>query len=172
MPCWNAEGTMKTRLLTEAIVIFCLVAAIVVTRPRTPVKAASQDAATGGAVLVNTCLVTNNIAGLTTFYRHVLQIEPRKEDDSYVEFRTERGVLALFTAEAQEKYIPQSAKAAQNRSAILEFRVSDPDHEYARLHDFVKWVKGPTTQPWGTRSIYFRDPDGNLVDFFAPARMK
>jgi catechol 2,3-dioxygenase-like lactoylglutathione lyase family enzyme len=30
------------------------------------------------------------------------------------------------------------------------------------------WVKGPTTQPWGTRSIYFRDPDGNLVDFFAP----
>jgi len=28
-------------------------------------------------------------------------------------------------------------------------------------------VKPPTTQPWGTRSVYFRDPDGNLVDFFA-----
>jgi catechol 2,3-dioxygenase-like lactoylglutathione lyase family enzyme len=48
--------------------------------------------------------------------------------------------------------------------------VSDVDQEYARLHDLVKqWVKEPTTQPWGTRSIYFRDPDGNLVDFFAPA---
>jgi uncharacterized glyoxalase superfamily protein PhnB len=56
----------------------------------------------------------------------------------------------------------------QNHSAILEFRVSDVDQEYARLHDVVKqWVKAPTTQPWGTRSIYFRDPDGNLVDFFA-----
>lgn len=22
--------------------------------------------------------------------------------------------------------------------------------------------------PWGTRSIYFRDPDGNLVDFYSP----
>jgi catechol 2,3-dioxygenase-like lactoylglutathione lyase family enzyme len=47
--------------------------------------------------------------------------------------------------------------------------VGDVDEEYARLHDLVKsWVKGPTTQPWGTRSLYFRDPDGNLVDFFVP----
>lgn len=152
--------------------MFGLATAIMVTRPRPPVKAASQDAVTGGAVLVNTCLVTNAIAGLATFYRHVLQIEPHTEGDSYVEFRTDRGVLALFTADAQERYIPGSAKAAQNQSAILEFRVRDPDREYARLHDFVKWVKGPTTQPWGTRSIYFRDPDGNLVDFFAPATAK
>lgn len=53
---------------------------------------------------------------------------------------------------------------------ILEFSVANVDEEYARLHGLVKqWVKGPTTQPWGTRSIYFRDPDGNLVDFFTPA---
>jgi len=68
--------------------------------------------------------------------------------------------------------IPGSATPAHNQSAILEFRVSDPDAEYARLRDFVKWVKPPTTQPWGMRSIYFRDPDGNLVDFFAPAKSK
>jgi catechol 2,3-dioxygenase-like lactoylglutathione lyase family enzyme len=36
-----------------------------------------------------------------------------------------------------------------------------------RLQPIIKtWVKSPTTQPRGTRSIYFRDPDGNLVDFF------
>jgi len=80
-------------------------------------------------------------------------------------------VLAIFSAQAQEKYIPGSATAASNRSMILEFRVSDVDGEYARLRSLVKvWVKPPTTQPWGTRSVYFRDPDGNLVDFFAPAR--
>jgi catechol 2,3-dioxygenase-like lactoylglutathione lyase family enzyme len=56
---------------------------------------------------------------------------------------------------------------------ILEFRVADPDGEYARLQGIVKtWVKPPTTQPWGTRSIYFRDPDGNLVNFFAVVRAK
>jgi catechol 2,3-dioxygenase-like lactoylglutathione lyase family enzyme len=54
---------------------------------------------------------------------------------------------------------------------ILEFRVSDVDQEYVRLQSLVKtWVKPPTTQPWGTRSIYFRDPDGNLVDFYTPAK--
>ena len=53
-------------------------------------------------------------------------------------------------------------------SAILEFQVSNVDDEYARLQPIVKeWVKRRTTQPWGTRSIYFRDPDGNLVNFYA-----
>jgi len=28
-------------------------------------------------------------------------------------------------------------------------------------------VKPPTTQPWGNRSIYFRDPDGNLINFYS-----
>ena len=26
----------------------------------------------------------------------------------------------------------------------------------------------PTTMPWGNRSLLFRDPDGNLVNFFTP----
>jgi catechol 2,3-dioxygenase-like lactoylglutathione lyase family enzyme len=30
------------------------------------------------------------------------------------------------------------------------------------------FVKRPTTQPWGRRSIWFRDPDGNVVNFNAP----
>ena len=118
-------------------------------------------------VLVNTCLITTDVSRLAAFYAQVLGIEPHKDSDDYVEFRTSRGVLALFSANAQEKYIPGSARPAENHSVILEFEVDDVDHEYARLHDLVKtWVKEPSTQPWGTRSIYFRDPDGNLVDFF------
>jgi catechol 2,3-dioxygenase-like lactoylglutathione lyase family enzyme len=120
--------------------------------------------------LINTCLITNDVKRLTAFYAQVLQIEPHKTGEDYVEFHTSAGTLALFSADAQEKYIPGSVTPGQNHSAILEFRVGKVDEEYARLHDAVKaWVKGPTTKPWGTRSIYFRDPDGNLVDFFAPA---
>jgi len=49
--------------------------------------------------------------------------------------------------------------------------VSDVDQEYARLQKIVRdWVKPPTTQSWGTRSIYFRDPDGNLIDFYTWVR--
>jgi len=119
--------------------------------------------------LINTCLITKDVTRLSAFYAEVLQIEPVKAGEDYVEFHTGGGVLALFGADAQEKYIPGATTPGQNRSAILEFRVGNVDEEYVRLRSLVKtWVKGPTTQPWGTRSIYFRDPDGNLVDFFVP----
>ena len=45
-------------------------------------------------------------------------------EDYAVEFHADVGVLAIF-AEAQERYIPGSAIAANNRSAVLEFRVTD-----------------------------------------------
>jgi catechol 2,3-dioxygenase-like lactoylglutathione lyase family enzyme len=141
-------------------------------RPTSP-RPVSQAPSHVEPALINTCLITSDVKTLTAFYSQVLQIEPRKSGDDYVEFPTKVGTLALFAATAQEKYIPGSATAGQNHSSILEFRVGDVDEEYARLRPVVKsWVKGPTTQPWGTRSIYFRDPDGNLIDFFTPLRAK
>ncbi len=123
--------------------------------------------------LINTCLITNDVSRLVAFYEPVLGLKARWSGKDYAEFPTGRGVLAIFSAEAQEKYIPGSAFAANNRSMILEFNVADVDREYLRLQGLVKtWVKPPTTQPWGTRSVYFRDPDGNLVDFFTIAKVK
>lgn len=119
--------------------------------------------------LVNTCLITNDVKRLVEFYEPVLALKAKKTGEDYAEFPTGVGVLAIFSKDAQEKYIPGSAEAAKNRSVVLQFRVSDVDQEYRRLQSLVKsWVKAPTTQFWGTRSIYFRDPDGNLVDFYAP----
>ncbi len=120
-------------------------------------------------VLINTCLITDDVPRLVGFYSAVLRIPPKTSGANYAEFRTGAGVVAIFAASAQEKYLPGSADAGKNRSAILEFQVEDVDAEYARLKDIVKvWVKPPTNQPWGTRSFYFRDPDGNLIDFWAP----
>jgi catechol 2,3-dioxygenase-like lactoylglutathione lyase family enzyme len=130
------------------------------------------DAATAPSApkLINTCLVTKNVSRLSDFYEKVLGIKPQKVANRYAEFHTGVGVLAIFSAEAQQEYIPGSAEASKNRSAILEFKVADVDQEYVRLQPIVAtWVKKPTTQPWGTRSIYFRDPDGNLIDFYMPA---
>jgi catechol 2,3-dioxygenase-like lactoylglutathione lyase family enzyme len=121
--------------------------------------------------LVNTCLITNDVKRLIEFYGHILALEAKKTGEDYAEFPTGVGVLAIFSADAQERYIPGSAEAAKNKSVVLQFRVDDVDQQYLRLRGFVKtWVKPPTTQPWGTRSIYFRDPDGNLVDFYAPVK--
>ena len=118
--------------------------------------------------LINTCLITANVKGLVRFYESVLRQKASWSGEDYAEIRTGVGVLAIFSAQAQDRYIPGSAIAANNKGVVLEFKVvADIDEEFRRLHPFVKtWVKPPTTQPWGTRSFYFRDPDGNLVDFY------
>jgi predicted enzyme related to lactoylglutathione lyase len=52
---------------------------------------------------------------------------------------------------------------------MFEFLVDDVDSVYQRLADVMDDVVGePTTMPWGNRSLLFRDPDGNLVNFFTP----
>ena len=43
------------------------------------------------------------------------------------------------------------------------------DGVHRNLAAFVAdFVNEPTTMPWGNRSLLFRDPDGNLVNFFTP----
>ena len=133
------------------------------------VRAADKAPGAGASpTLVNTCLITKDVKRLVNFYELILAFKAKRTGEDYAEFPTGVGVLAIFSEDAQEKYIPGSAEAAKNKSVVLQFRVADVDQEYRRLQGFVKtWVKPPTTQPWGTRSIYFRDPDGNLVDFYA-----
>jgi catechol 2,3-dioxygenase-like lactoylglutathione lyase family enzyme len=123
-------------------------------------------------ILINTCLITTNVSRLVNFCENALGMKARWSGEQYAEIHTGVGVLAIFSTEAQEKYIPGSSQAASNRSAILHLNVADVDHEYVRLQPLVTiWVKKPTTQLWGTRSVYFRDPDGNLVDFYMPAKI-
>ena len=51
---------------------------------------------------------------------------------------------------------------------ILDFVADDVDAEYPRIAALgVDWVMPPTTQPWGNRSMIFRDPSGNLVNVFS-----
>lgn len=163
------EASVMMKILASGALSLLIFASSATNPASVPSERSSNVPGTADPALINTCLITNDVQKLSAFYELVLQITPQKSGEDYVEFRTTAGTLALFSTAAQEKYIPGSATAGENRSAILEFRVANVDAEYARLLDLVKsWVKRPTKQPWGTRSIYFRDPDGNLVDFFTP----
>ncbi|WP_139806860.1 VOC family protein [Deinococcus hopiensis] len=60
-----------------------------------------------------------------------------------------------------------AAHPADNHSAITEFQVDDGDAEYARTRPVLGDVAlPPTTHPWSNRWLLFRDPDGNMINFF------
>jgi len=118
--------------------------------------------------LTHVCIVTDNVEKLKSFYKEILQADTSFSSDSYVEFALDKCTLAIFDKLAHEKLAPGSVEVQSNKCVMLEFKVEDVDREYSRLDKIGnQWVKHPTTQPWGNRSIYFRDPDGNLVNFYS-----
>ena len=140
---------MKRNAFRWAVVLLMIFSGAAVVRLAKPQVSAQPSGQTPS--LIYTCLITNNVKQLTEFYERVLQVKAQPSGDQYVEFPTSAGTLAIFDADAQEKYIPGAAQPGQNRSAILEFNVANVDQEYARLQGMVKtWVKPPTTQPWGS----------------------
>jgi catechol 2,3-dioxygenase-like lactoylglutathione lyase family enzyme len=116
---------------------------------------------------VGICLITNNVPVLVDFYTKVLGVKA-EGDDVHAELSTEGAGIAIFSAEGAESMAPRSMQGAGRGSFATMFEVEDVDAEYERLKALdVEFVMLPTTHPWGARSFWFRDPDGNIVDFFA-----
>lgn len=111
------------------------------------------------------CLVTNNVPAMVEFYTKVLGVEA-EGDDIHVELKTEGAAIAIFSAEGMENMAPLSMQGAGYGSFTSGFNVKDVDAEYERLKTLdVEFVMLPTTHPWGWRSLFFRDPDGNIISF-------
>ena len=111
-------------------------------------------------------IVTANLEQMRTFYQAVLQIEPQIYRGNYVEFTLEAGTLALWRQSECAEFGLGALRGAANDRVLIEFAVADVDGEYARLTGLqVEWVQALTTQPWGHRAFYVRDPDGNVLNF-------
>ena len=113
------------------------------------------------------CLVTQDVAKLRDFYSSVLQVEA-EGDDTFTRLSIEGAALSIFTEEGMERMALGSMQHSGSGRYTLEFQVEDVDKEYERLKAIdVIFVKPPTTQAWGRRSVWFRDPEGNIINFFA-----
>ena len=113
-------------------------------------------------------LVTRDVSALMRFYRQITGIIPLGSDD-YAELRAAGIRLAISSKRSVDLFNAGAAEPAANRSVVLDFQVDNVDEERSRLQGQVTgFVMEPTDQPWGNRSMLFRDPDGNLINFFTP----
>lgn len=114
-------------------------------------------------------LITDDVARLVSFYEKTTGLTATWSTPDFAELATSAGTLAIGSTRTVALFAEGSARPADNHTAIIEFRVDDVDAIHARLRDEIgELVTEPTTMPWGNRSLLFRDPDGNLVNFFAP----
>ena len=114
-------------------------------------------------------IITANVARLAGFYERVTGVRADWATEDFAELRTACGTLAIGSTRTVPLFAPGSARPADNHTVIIEFRVDDVDGVYKELAGFVEdFVNEPTTMPWGNRALLFRDPDGNLVNFFTP----
>jgi catechol 2,3-dioxygenase-like lactoylglutathione lyase family enzyme len=119
--------------------------------------------------LVSIRLITDDVPQLAAFYEQVTGVAAVWSTPDFAEVGTPAGTVAIGHTRTVALFGAGSARPADNRTAIIEFLVADVDAEYARLRETVdEFVNEPTTMPWGNRSLLFRDPDGNLVNFFTP----
>ena len=121
--------------------------------------------------LASTRIITEDVTAFARFYQRITGAAPVGNED-FVEVRTAGAVLAICSRRSVDRDDAAAAIAGANWSVVLGFEVEDVDAERERLaSDEMEWVLEPTTQPWGNRSMLFRDPDGNLVNLYTvPAR--
>lgn len=118
--------------------------------------------------LVQARLVTDDVEGLAAFYARLVAADvPLNE--YYVEIQAGLATIG-FSKRRFTEYSEDDATRPDSQlgTLVLDFEVTDVDAEYPRVAELgVEWVMTPTTQPWGNRSMIFRDPDGNLVNVFS-----
>jgi catechol 2,3-dioxygenase-like lactoylglutathione lyase family enzyme len=122
--------------------------------------------------LAQSRIVTDDVARLAGFYARLLGV-PVTLNDYYVELQAGPASVG-FSRRRFTEYRDdgdREAAAADRRGqdeVILDFVVDDVDAEYPRIAALgVEWVLLPATQPWGNRSMIFRDPAANLVNVFS-----
>lgn len=115
--------------------------------------------------VVETGIYVEDLVGARRFYESVLGLEyVSGEAGRHVFLKAGKTMLLLFRAERtlEEKKLPPHGAAGSQHFA-LQVRDEDFDAWKGRLQGMGVTVEKEVS--WGrSRSVYFRDPDGNLVE--------
>ena len=115
-----------------------------------------------------TVIFVRDMAAMRVFYENVLGLSLHRElSPNWLEYQLGGNTLALARPSLTASDAPTPAGSA---ALQLAFKVSGDDVDACAaelLRHGVTLVSSPTDRAFGHRTLFFRDPDGNLLEMFA-----
>ncbi len=113
-------------------------------------------------------LIVRDLASCTAFYRDTLGLQVRESESTSnsVSFQMDNVYFFLLEAAGAAQMAsaePLDLSLGGSPRVLLAAGVEDVDAAYQSLSaKGVRFLRPPTDQPWGLRTAYFADPEGNL----------
>ena len=116
-------------------------------------------------------IFVDDMAVMVRFYRDMLGFEIREDEDTSNVFLEKDGTLFLlyrksdFEKMTNRKFSYCSGVNGHFEIALSVENYAAVDQAYAAVTGAgAKGIMEPTTEPWGQRTCYIADPEGNLIE--------
>jgi catechol 2,3-dioxygenase-like lactoylglutathione lyase family enzyme len=113
-------------------------------------------------------IFVRDMAAMRRFYERILGFPLHRElSPNWIEYRVGENTLTLARPRLTAADAPTPAGSA---SLQLAFKVSVSEVDQCAdelVRKGVTLLSPPTDQAFGHRTVFFRDPDGNLLEMFA-----
>jgi catechol 2,3-dioxygenase-like lactoylglutathione lyase family enzyme len=115
-----------------------------------------------------TVIIVRDMQAMRRFYEDVLGFPLERElSANWIEYRVGSNVLALSRPgwTKDDAPVPSGTAALQLAFRVPPAGVARCAEELARKGEAI--LSPPTDRPFGHRTLFFRDPDGNLLEIYA-----
>ena len=116
-------------------------------------------------------LFVKDMTAMIRFYRDVLRFEIKEAEDTENVYLVKDGTLFLlygrkdFEALTDKRYEYLKGVNAHSEMALYVDTFEEVDEQYRNvIENGATSLMEPTTEPWGQRTCFIADPEGNIIE--------